>query len=302
MTRGLVVMAYGTPSAPEQIEEYYTHIRRGRPPEPRQLEELIQRYEAIGGISPLAERTRAQMDGIADALEADDPGGWVVRLGQKHAHPFIEDGVAELVGAGVDSIVGVVLAPHYSAFSVGQYNSRAEAAAAAATVPYAGIESWHTEPEFLDFQAAALRRALEPMPERTHVLFTAHSLPERVLAGDPYPEQLHYSASEIARRAGVAQWAGWGLGWQSAGRTPEPWRGPDILEIISDLADTGRSEGLVAVPQGFTSDHLEVLYDLDIEARAAAESVGLAFARTDVPNDDPAVMGALARRVRQAHT
>jgi ferrochelatase len=302
VTRGLVVMAYGTPSAPEQIEEYYTHIRRGRPPEPRQLAELVQRYEAIGGISPLAERTRAQMDGIADALEADDPGGWVVRLGQKHAHPFIEDGVAELVRAGVDSIVGVVLAPHYSAFSVGQYNSRAEAAAAAETVPYAGIESWHIEPEFLDFQAAALRRALEPMPERTHVLFTAHSLPERVLAGDPYPDQLHDSASEIARRAGVAQWAGWGLGWQSAGRTPEPWRGPDILEIIRHLADTGRSDGLVAVPQGFTSDHLEVLYDLDIEARAAAESVGLAFARTDVPNDDPAVMGALARRVLQAHT
>jgi ferrochelatase len=302
VTRGLVVMAYGTPSAPEQIEEYYTHIRRGRPPEPQQLAELVQRYEAIGGISPLAERTRAQMDGIADALEADDPGGWVVRLGQKHAHPFIEDGVAELVRAGVDSIVGVVLAPHYSAFSVGQYNSRAEAAAAAETVPYAGIESWHIEPEFLDFQAAALRRALEPMPERTHVLFTAHSLPERVLAGDPYPDQLHDSASEIARRAGVAQWAGWGLGWQSAGRTPEPWRGPDILEIIRDLADTGRSDGLVAVPQGFTSDHLEVLYDLDIEARAAAESVGLAFARTDVPNDDPAVMGALARRVLQAHT
>ncbi|MGI9579423.1 MAG: ferrochelatase [Microthrixaceae bacterium] len=300
MTQGLVVMAYGTPSAPEHIEEYYTHIRRGRPPEPEQLAELIGRYEAIGGISPLAQRTRAQLGAVAAALEEVDPGQWEVRLGQKHAAPFIEDGVAELAEAGVESIVGLVLAPHYSAFSVGQYNSRAEAAASAATIPYAGIDSWHTEDEYLDFQAAALRRALEPMPDNTQVLFTAHSLPERVLVDDPYPDQLHESAAETARRVGVPQWAGWGLGWQSAGRTPEPWRGPDILEIISDLADTGRSDGLLVVPQGFTSDHLEVLYDLDIEARAAAEAVGLAFARTDVPNDDPAVMAALARRVRGA--
>lgn len=300
MTRGLVVMAYGTPSAPEHIEEYYTHIRRGRPPEPEQLAELTARYEAIGGISPLAQRTQAQINGISAALSQTEPDGWEVRLGQKHAAPFIEDGVAELAAMGVESIVGLVLTPHFSAFSVGQYNSRAEAAASAATIPYAGIDSWHAEAEYLDFQAGALRAALAPMPERTHVLFTAHSLPERVLVDDPYPDQLHESATAVARLAGVPQWTGWGLGWQSAGRTPEPWRGPDILEIISDLAGTGRGEGLVVVPQGFTSDHLEVLYDLDIEARAAADAVGLTFARTDVPNDDPAVMACLARRVREA--
>ena len=297
MTNGLVVMAYGTPPSPEHIEEYYTHIRRGRPPEPEQLADLTARYAAIGGISPLAERTRAQVDRITAALDAAAPGAWVVRLGQKHAAPFIEDGVAELVEAGAERIVGLVLAPHYSASSVGQYNSRAEAAASAATVPFIGIDSWHTEKGFVAFTADALRHSLATMPERTQVLFTAHSLPERVLVDDPYPDQLHESASLVAAEAGVPQWAGWGLGWQSAGRTPDPWRGPDILEVIADLADTGRSEGMVVVPQGFTSDHLEVLYDLDIEARAAAESAGLAFARTEVPNDDPAVMGDLAQLV-----
>ncbi|MCP4436364.1 MAG: ferrochelatase [Actinomycetia bacterium] len=295
MTHGLVVMAYGTPSGPEQVEEYYTHIRRGKPPEPRQLAELTARYEAIGGISPMAQRTRAQLDAIESELSAADPGNWLVRLGQKHAYPFIEDAVAELRASAVDRIVGLVLAPHYSAFSVGQYNARAEAAAH--TTPFRGIQSWHDLPEFVSFQARALRESLAAMPGSTHVVFTAHSLPERVLVDDPYPDQLHESAQAIAAAAGVSRWAGWGLGWQSAGRTPEPWRGPDILGIIDDLAQTGRSDGLVVVPQGFTSDHLEVLYDLDIEAARAAERAGLPFGRTAVPNDDPAVMGALARLV-----
>ena len=298
MTVGVVVMAYGTPSGPDQIEAYYTDIRRGRPPEPAQLAELVGRYDAIGGISPLAQRTRAQLDAIAAALDAAEPGRFTVRLGQKHAAPFIEDGVAELLADGVEQVVGLVLAPHWSAFSVGQYHARAASAAATRSTPFAGIDSWHLLPELLDFQAAAVRRALEDLPERTKVVFTAHSLPERVLVDDPYPDQLHESAEATAERVGLTRWAGWGLGWQSAGRTPEPWRGPDILAVIRDLADTGRADGVLVVPQGFTSDHLEVLYDLDIEARALAQSVGLAFARTDVVNADPAVMGALADLVR----
>jgi ferrochelatase len=135
------------------------------------------------------------------------------------------------------------------------------------------------------------------MPERTKVIFTAHSLPERALVDDPYPEQLEESAAATAARVGLSRWADWGLGWQSAGRTSERWRGPDILTIIEDLADTGRSDAVIVVPQGFTSDHLEVLYDLDIQAAEKAERVGLAFARTQVLNDDAAVMGALAARV-----
>jgi ferrochelatase len=300
MTVGVVVMAYGTPAGPEQVEEYYTHIRRGNPPSPEQLAELVGRYEAIGGISPLGRRTAAQVAAVAAALEDAEPGRHVVRLGQKHAAPFIEDAVADVLAEGVEAVVGLVLAPHWSAFSVGQYHARAEAAAATGNVPFAGIDQWHLLAELIDFQADALRRALAAMPEATKVVFTAHSLPERVLVDDPYPDQLHESAEAVAAAVGLNRWAGWGLGWQSAGRTPEPWRGPDILEIIRDLAGTGRAEGVVVVPQGFTSDHLEVLYDIDIEARGAAEAEGLAFARTDVVNDEPVVMAALARLVATA--
>jgi ferrochelatase len=299
MTIGVVVMAYGTPASPEDIEPYYTHIRRGRPPTEEQLAELTERYAAIGGISPLAQRTRAQLEGIEAALEQAEPGRYVVRLGQKHAAPFIEDGVAELAAEGVERIVGVVLAPHYSGFSVGQYNERAGAAAGAAGLEYAGVDTWSLEPAFVEHQAASVRERLAALPERTKVVFTAHSLPERVLEGDPYPDQLRASAAAIAERAGLGEWSEWSIGWQSAGRTPEPWRGPDIADIIRELAATGSAEGILVVPQGFTADHLEVVYDLDIEAAAIAHEVGLAFARTDVVNDDPAVMGALAERLRE---
>lgn len=300
MTVGVLVMAYGTPAGPDEVEAYYTHIRRGRPPTEEQLADLVRRYDALGGTSPLAERTRAQVRAIDDALQQVSAGGFVTALGQKHAAPFVEDGVTELAEAGVDRIVGVVLAPHYSAGSVAQYHERAAAASAERSLPFAGIDSWHLLPELIEFQAAAVRDALATLPERTKVVFTAHSLPERVLEGDPYPDQLRQSAEATARAAGLATWAGWGLGWQSAGRTPEPWRGPDVLEIVSDLAATGRSDGILIVPQGFTSDHLEVLYDLDVEAATVAAEVGLAFGRTRVVNDDPEVMGALARTIAAA--
>jgi len=300
VTTGVVVMAYGTPASPEDIEAYYTHIRRGRPPTEEQLADLVARYRAIGGISPLAERTAAQLRAIGTQLEQRDAGGFVVRLGQKHAAPFVEDGVAELAAAGVDRIVGVVLAPHYSGFSVGQYHERAGAAAAEAGLPFAGVPHWHLTEGFVSHQAASATERLATLPERSVVVFTAHSLPERVLEGDPYPDELRESAAAIADRVGLDRWSGWSLGWQSAGRTPEPWRGPDILEIIRDLAGTGAADGILVVPQGFTADHLEVLYDLDIEAAGVAAEVGLAFARTDVVNDDPVVAGDLADLVLAA--
>ena len=300
MTTGVVVMAYGTPASPEDIEAYYTHIRRGRPPTEEQLADLVARYRAIGGISPLAERTAAQLRAIGTQLEQRDAGEFVVRLGQKHAAPFVEDGVAELSAVGVDRIVGVVLAPHYSGFSVGQYHERAGAATAEAGLPFAGVPHWHLTEGFLAHQAASATERLATLPDRSVVVFTAHSLPERVLEGDPYPDELRESAAAIADRVGLDRWSGWSLGWQSAGRTPEPWRGPDILEIIRDLSGTGAADGILVVPQGFTADHLEVLYDLDIEAAGVAAEVGLAFARTDVVNDDPVVAGDLADLVLAA--
>ena len=309
MTRyGLVVMAYGTPRRPEDIESYYTHIRRGRPPTAEQLADLTRRYDAIGGISPLGARTEAQRLALETALtDLATPVGdeCTVVLGQKHAAPFIEDAIAQLGDAGVDRIVGLVLAPHFSRGSVGQYHERATEVAGALTpsaIPYTGIDSWHLEPAYLEFLSTAVRAARATLPEKHKVLFTAHSLPERVLEADPYPEQLRESASAVAERVGLLPWPDWALGWQSAGRTPEPWRGPDILEIIRELGATGRSDGVLVCPQGFTADHLEVLYDLDIEARALAEQHGLVFARTRSLNDDPAVMAALAARVHDLAT
>jgi ferrochelatase len=298
MTSGLVVMAYGTPATPADVEAYYTHIRRGRPPAPEQLADLTRRYEAIGGISPLAARTRAQVDGIAAALDVAEPGAWRVALGNKHAAPFLEDAVAELADAGVERVVGLVLAPHYSRGSIGEYHARAGEAAAARGLGYTGIDRWHDEPAWLDAQAERVRAARAPLPERTTVVFTAHSLPERVLEGDPYADELEESAAAIAKRADMGD--AWGLAWQSAGRTPEPWRGPDILDVIRELGAGDEGSGVVVCPQGFVSDHLEVLYDLDVDATRVAGEVGLAFARTASINDEPAVMAALAERVRRA--
>ncbi len=303
MTSALVVMAYGTPASPADVEAYYTHIRRGRPPTPEQLAELAGRYQAIGGVSPLAERTRAQADAIAAALDEAEPGEWRLALGHKHAPPFLEDAVATLAagsGSGPpDRLVGLVLAPHYSRGSVGEYHARAGAAAAEHGVAYVPVESWWGLSAWVEAQAARVRSALAALPERTTVLFTAHSLPERVLAGDPYVDELLASASTVADTADLAAGT-WSLAWQSAGRTPEPWRGPDVAEVIRDLAASGRADGVLVCPQGFVSDHLEVLYDLDVDASRVAGEAGLGFARTASINAEPAVMAALAGVARDA--
>jgi ferrochelatase len=293
-TTGVLLMAYGTPATPDDIEAYYTHVRRGRPPSPAQLDELRGRYEAIGGTSPLLERTQEQRAGIAAALGE----GFRVELGMKHAPPFLEDGVAALAAAGVDRIVGLVLAPHYSALSVGEYATRAAAAADGAGVALRMVESWHLAPGYLDLLAGFVGDAVAGLGvEPVEVVFTAHSLPERILAmGDPYPDQLAETASALAARAGVTRWS---VGWQSAGRTPEPWIGPDLLSVLPMLVAAGAA-GAVVCACGFVSDHLEVLYDLDVEARAEAATLGLAFARTPSPNAHPAFCATLAEVVRAA--
>jgi ferrochelatase len=276
LTVGVVVMAYGTPASTDDVEAYYTHIRRGRAPTPEQLDDLRSRYDAIGGLSPLREITRAQCAALAGALG----DGFRVELGYKHASPFIEDAAARLGG----DVVGLVLAPHYSRGSIGEYVER---------LGHPAIESWHDLPEWRSFQARAIRAALAGLPPRTTVLFTAHSLPERVLDGDIYPDELLASATAIAGEAGLDDEA-WAVAWQSAGRTPDPWRGPDVGDVIAELD----VEGVLVCPQGFTADHLEVLYDLDIVAKQRAAQAGIAFARTAMVNDDAAVIGALAERVR----
>jgi ferrochelatase len=299
----VVLMAYGTPRSPDEILPYYTDIRRGRPPTDEALADLTARYEAIGGVSPLAELTEAQRDALQAALDEIEPGRYHVALGLKHADPKVESAVDGVIAEGFRRLVGVVLAPHYSAFSIGQYLGRARDAAAPHGVEVAGVESWATEPAFIDFLAADLGQRLAAMPERTRVLFTAHSLPERILTtGDPYPDELRSTAAAVAERLGLDEGTDWQIAWQSAGRTPEPWLGPDILEVIDALGHsvaTGQREvdGVVVSAVGFVADHLEVLYDLDLEARQRAEQHGLAFDRTACVNDEPTVMAALARRV-----
>ena len=299
----VLLMAYGTPRTPAEIEPYYTDIRRGRAPTPEQLADLVARYDAIGGISPLAARTEAQRDALQVALNEIAPDRYDVVLGLKHAEPMIETSVNDLAARGFQHIIGLVLAPHYSSYSIGQYMGRARTAAEPHGVTVTSIDSWATEPAFVEFLAADLRSRLADMPANTKVLFTAHSLPQRIIdAGDPYPDELRSTAEAVAAAAGLDSWSSWSIAWQSAGRTPEPWIGPDILAVIDDLATSENASGVVVCACGFVADHLEVLFDLDIEAKKHAEDKGLAFDRTSCVNDDATIMRALAQRVVSAQS
>ena len=299
----VVLMAYGTPTSADQIEPYYTDIRRGRPPTPELLAELTARYDAIGGLSPLAERTEAQRAGLAAALEAIAPGEYEVAIGLKHADPKIEATVDELATRGFERVVGIVLAPHDSTYSIGQYLDRLAGAAEPHGMTIGGVRSWATEPAFVSFIADDLAARLATSPAATRVLFTAHSLPERIIAaGDIYPDELRSTAEAVAERLDLAEGDDWQIAWQSAGRTPEPWLGPDVLEVLDALAGDDAVDGVIVSAVGFVADHLEVLYDLDIEAAQRADELGLTFDRTACVNDDPTVLAALARRVHDEAT
>jgi ferrochelatase len=299
----VLLMAYGTPRSREEILPYYTDIRRGRPPTEEQLNDLIARYEAIGGLSPLAALTESQRDALQTALNNIAPNTYHVALGLKHAAPMIEDAVQQLAAEGFTKIIALVLAPHYSSFSIGQYIGRATEAATPHGISVVGITSWATEEAFIAFLAADMSAKLASMPANTHVLFTAHSLPQRIIdAGDPYPAELRSTAVAVAAKVGLEENTQWSIAWQSAGRTPEPWIGPDILDVIDQLATQSTpAEGVLVSACGFVADHLEVLFDLDIEALHRAQQHGLAFARTECVNDNGAIMNALAHRVHAAN-
>ncbi|HTX64087.1 MAG TPA: ferrochelatase [Acidimicrobiales bacterium] len=315
---GVLVMAHGTPADVSGIEAFYTRIRHGRPPTPEQLADLVRRYEAIGGASPLAARTAAQVAGITSALEAAEPGTYVVRFGAKHTAPLIEDAAGDLAASGVGRVVGVVLTPHRASMGSDEYLDRAAAALSATPTapPLVRVPQWFDAPGFAALVAGRVLATLDevaqpageitPAPGSTTVLFTAHSLPERVLAaGDPYPEQVAASAAAVAGEAGLAtRGVSWEVAWQSAGRTDEPWIGPDLLAVVRRLGaearDRGIRGGVVVCPIGFVTDHLEVLYDVDIEAGGVAEKEGLAFARTASLDDDPRFCAVVAGAVRVA--
>ena len=290
MTSGVLLMAHGTPASAAEIAPFYTRIRRGRPPEQAQLAELESRYRAIGGVSPLAERTRAQVDAVRAALDARAPGRYLVEFGAKHTDPLIEEAAGKLAIAGLEQVIGLVLTPHASSMGSQEYLDRA--ATALASTRFVPVGAWYAEPDFVALLAARVRAALDAQPGRSTVIFTAHSLPERVRQeGDTYPEQMAESARLVAGAAGLRHW---GVAWQSAGRTPEPWLGPDVRDEVRRLADEGGTDAVVVCPIGFVSDHLEVLYDLDVELAAVAVECGLGYGRTVSLNDDPVFVRVLA--------
>ncbi len=293
MTTAVVLMAYGSPERLEDVPAYFADIRGGRPVRQEAVDELVERYRRVG-VSPLNRITEAQRAGLEEAL------GLPVYAGMKHWTPRIADATKQATNAGADHIVGLVLAPHYSRMSVGGYRERLEAAlngdaAQTTRADLTMIESWHDHPPFLDLVADRVREAgLDP---ETHVVFTAHSLPERIVAeGDPYRDQLLETAAAVADRLDRPG-ERWSFAFQSESPTGEPWLGPDILDHLDDLHARGAAKILVA-PIGFVADHLEILWDLDVEASEKARTLGVELKRIQSMNDDPRFVSALADLVR----
>ena len=277
-------MAYGSPSMAEDVPAYLADIREGRPVSQEAVEELADRYRRIGGRSPLDEITEAQRAALERELRLP------VYVGMKHWRPRIAEAVEAALAAGAETLVGLVLAPHYSRLSIAGYRERLESALEG-RAELVFVESWHDHEPFLDVLASRVRGF------NGHVVFTAHSLPERILGdGDPYREQLLETSRLAAERAGLMDWS---FAFQSASATGEPWLGLDILEELDTLAANGVRRVMVC-PVGFVSDHLEILWDLDVEAREKAAELGLELDRIESLNDDPEFVRALAGIVEKA--
>ncbi|USK60675.1 ferrochelatase [Peribacillus asahii] len=294
---GLLVMAYGTPNKEEDIERYYTHIRHGRRPSDELLEDLKGRYKAIGGLSPLARITEGQAEGLEKRLnEIQEEIEFKAYLGLKHIEPFVEDAVKQMADDGITEAVSIVLAPHFSTFSVKSYNGRAQDEAAKYGLKITSVESWYDEPKFIQFWVDELNDIINRMTaeERDNyaLIVSAHSLPEKIIQlGDPYPKQLEETAQLIADGAGVSNYA---VGWQSAGQTPEPWLGPDVQDLTRDLYEEKGYKAFIYIPVGFVSTHLEVLYDNDYECKVVTDEIGASYYRPAMPDVQPAFIDALA--------
>ena len=283
VTTAVVAMAYGSPSRIEDIPAYYADIRRGRPVSRERVEELAARYRRIGR-SPLNDVTERQRAALERELELP------VYVGMKHWEPRVAEAAARALADGAERIVGLVLAPHYSRMSVGGYREQLERALAGTGAELVFIESWHDHPAFIDVLARRVSGS------DAHVVFTAHSLPERALAdGDPYRDELLATSRLVAERARIASWS---FAFQSASETGEPWLGPDLLDELERL-QAARTRTVLIAPIGFVADHLEILWDIDVEAREKAAELGLELERIESLNDDPAFIRALAGLVRE---
>jgi ferrochelatase len=288
MMTGVLLMAHGTPSSLEEIPEYLTLVRGGRPPSPELVEEMRHNYGAIGGRSPLTDLTMAQ----ADALRARLGPGIPVAVGMRNWAPFIKDAIASLVQAGVTRIIGVPLAPQFSTLSVRKYHDAARIALPP-NVTFEAIDSFHVHPLLVEAFAERVRAA-NPKPEET-VIFTAHALPVRAIeGGDPYAREVEATARAVAERAGLSAYR---LAYQSAGRTPEPWIGPEIAAVIDEESVRGVRKFLV-VPIGFVCDHTEVLFDIDVQAAQTAREFATSLRRTESLNTSPTFIAMLEDLVR----
>jgi protoporphyrin/coproporphyrin ferrochelatase len=283
MMKGVILMAYGTPRSLKEVEAYYTNIRGGRKPSEDQVANLVERYRAIGGTSPLIRITESLRDKLQNRLRVEGSGTRIYTA-MKHSPPFIADVVSQAAEDGVDQLLSIALAPHYSKMSTGTYLLAVELANAALPkgMKLDSIYSWHANPRLVAAWARRIRSAEKDLPEDYSLIFSAHSLPESILAqGDPYRNQLLETSKLVGVEVGRV---GWSFAFQSASHTNEPWLGPDILNHLQTLLDGGKRSFLIA-PVGFVSDHLEILYDIDVECRQWANERGVRLARCESFND-----------------
>lgn len=293
---GVLLMAYGSPATPDDVEAYYTHIRGGRTPSPELIEGLRQRYQRIGGRSPLLEITQRQAQGVQQGLDRLGLRAGVY-VGMKHAPPFIADAVAAMAHDGIRGMVGIALAPQFSRMSVGTYQTMAASSAARHGISFHCVESWHDHPGLIRALAARVQEGQRKLADGQDVtvVFTAHSLPQRILeSADPYPGELRETCELVAAAAGVRRWR---FAYQSASHTGEPWLGPDLLQVLRDMHRAGHRQVIVSTV-GFVADHLEVLYDIDIEAQELAASLGMHLERAPSLNDRSDFVTALVDLVR----
>jgi len=299
-THHLLLLAYGGPNTLDDVEPYLLDVRNHRPTPDHIVEEIRDRYRQIGGRSPILELTKAEAAGIERALndQADRGESWKVWVGMRHWHPFIKDVLAEMDAAGVTEAVGLVMAPHYSRMSIGAYFKRADEAGS--PVRLRQVRSWNLLPGYLDALTERIRDALAKFPEgerdQVPVIFTAHSLPERIRTwDDPYERELQETVAALRERIPDQPWE-WA--YQSAAMTPDPWLGPDAGEVIARLHGEGVRNVLIC-PIGFVCEHVEILFDIDVEFRQQAERLGMHLERIEMLNDHPLLLASLAAMVRE---
>lgn len=297
---GVLIMAYGGPNSLDEIPGYLADIRSGRPTPRQILDEISSNYKLIGGKSPLLEFTRRQ---VAAVQAHFDPSKFKFYIGMRHWSPWIEDTIRDMLDDGITRAVSLVLAPHYSKLSIAKYQAKIAAGLEMYhdQIEFAHVESYHDAPGLIEALANRVVEGLNRWPAdirpKVHVVFSAHSLPVRIVKmGDPYADQLQETAELVAQKAGLEE-EQWSWSYQSAGRSPEPWLGPQLPEHLEALAGKG-IRNVVSLPIGFVSDHVEILYDIDIQAQQVASDLGLRLERPPALNDDPLFITALADKIR----